>query len=131
MLGNYLIWSSKALSPPKGEVAAAAVAERQRDQLEGQGNLVSRLIRGITGVTIWVIGVLNLLPKSQMTLQDRAAGNQYQADVMIGRDGAKNGESHTNWDYVRAYRVKALWDLSQVGAISAGYGLGPPILMLS
>ena len=32
--------------------------------LEGQGDLVSRLIRGITGVTIWVIGVINLLTKS-------------------------------------------------------------------
>ena len=28
------------------------------------GTLVSRLIRGITGVTIWVIGVNNLLTKS-------------------------------------------------------------------
>ena len=32
--------------------------------LEGPGDLVSRLIRGITGVTIWVIGVINLLMKS-------------------------------------------------------------------
>ena len=31
---------------------------------EGQGDLVSRLIRGITGVTIWVIGVISLLTKS-------------------------------------------------------------------
>ena len=32
--------------------------------LEGQGDLVSRLIMGIIGVTIWVIGVINLLTKS-------------------------------------------------------------------
>ena len=32
--------------------------------LGGQGDLVSRLIMGISGVTIWVIGVINLLTKS-------------------------------------------------------------------
>ena len=32
--------------------------------LEGQGDLVSRLIMGITRVTIWVVGVINLLTKS-------------------------------------------------------------------
>ena len=32
--------------------------------LEGQGDLVSRLIMGIIGVTIWVIGVIILLTKS-------------------------------------------------------------------
>ena len=32
--------------------------------LEGQGDLVSRLIRGMTRVTIWVIVVVNLLTKS-------------------------------------------------------------------
>ena len=32
--------------------------------LEGQGDLVSGLIMGIIGVTIWVIGVINLLTKS-------------------------------------------------------------------
>ena len=32
--------------------------------LGGQGDVVSGLIRGITGVTIWVIGVINLLTKS-------------------------------------------------------------------
>ena len=32
--------------------------------LEGQGDLVSRLIMGITRVTIWVIWVTNLLTKS-------------------------------------------------------------------
>ena len=35
-----------------------------RSYLEGQGDLVSRLIMGISGVTIWVIGVINLLTKS-------------------------------------------------------------------
>ena len=28
--------------------------------LEEQGDLASRLVRGITGVTIWLIGVINL-----------------------------------------------------------------------
>ena len=32
--------------------------------LEGQGDLVTRLILGIIGVTIWVIGIINLLTKS-------------------------------------------------------------------
>ena len=32
--------------------------------LEGQGDLASRLIMGITRVTIWVIWVTNLLTKS-------------------------------------------------------------------
>ena len=32
--------------------------------LGGQFDLVSRLIMGINGVTIWVIGVINLLTKS-------------------------------------------------------------------
>ena len=32
--------------------------------LGGSGDLVSRLIMGINGVTIWVIGVINLLTKS-------------------------------------------------------------------
>ena len=35
-----------------------------RAYLGGQGDLVSGLIRGVTGVTIWVIGVINLLTKS-------------------------------------------------------------------
>ena len=32
--------------------------------LEGQGDLVNGLIMGIICVTIWVIGVINLLTKS-------------------------------------------------------------------
>ena len=32
--------------------------------LGGSGDLVSRLIRGIVRVTMWVIGVINLLTKS-------------------------------------------------------------------
>ena len=32
--------------------------------LEGQGDLVSRVITGIIRVTIWVIGLINLLTKS-------------------------------------------------------------------
>ena len=32
--------------------------------MEGQGDSVSRFIMGVIRVTIWVIGVANLLPKS-------------------------------------------------------------------
>ena len=32
--------------------------------LEGQGDSISRLVMGIARVTIWVIGVINLLTKS-------------------------------------------------------------------
>ena len=39
--------------------------------LEGQGDLVSGLIMGIIGVTIWVIGVINLLTKSPLTLNPK------------------------------------------------------------
>ena len=35
-----------------------------RGYLEGQGDIIIRLIMGITSVTIWVIGVTNLLTKS-------------------------------------------------------------------
>ena len=35
-----------------------------RGLLGGSGDLVSRLIMGINRVTIWVIGVINLLIKS-------------------------------------------------------------------
>ena len=36
----------------------------QGTYLVGQGEFVSRLIRGITRVTMWVIGVINLLTES-------------------------------------------------------------------
>ena len=35
-----------------------------RIYLEGQGDLVSRIIIGIIGDTIWLIGVINILTKS-------------------------------------------------------------------
>ena len=55
-----------------GEVTPQALPEAdslnlllsKRGYLEGQGDLVSGLIMGITRVTIWVIGVINLLTKS-------------------------------------------------------------------
>ena len=40
------------------------VATCTASYLEGQGDLVSGLIMGIIGVTIWAIGVANLLTKS-------------------------------------------------------------------
>ena len=45
-------------SPEQGQ------CPRSRVYLEGQGDLVSRLIMGIIRVTIWVMGVMNLLTKS-------------------------------------------------------------------
>ena len=36
----------------------------QKPCLGGQGDLVSRLIMGINGLTIWVVGAVNLLTKS-------------------------------------------------------------------
>ena len=47
---------SRARSTPKPSMNIAL--------LEGQGDLVTRLITGIIVVTIWVIGVFNLLTKS-------------------------------------------------------------------
>ena len=43
---------------------APALTLNHKPYLGGQGDLVSRLIMGIDGVTIWVIGVINLLTKS-------------------------------------------------------------------
>ena len=40
-----------------------AQAKTLNPDLEGQRDLVSRLIMGIIRVTIWVIGVINLLIK--------------------------------------------------------------------
>ena len=38
--------------------------EKDRSYWEGQGDLVTGLIMGIIGVSIWVIGVITLLTKS-------------------------------------------------------------------
>ena len=43
---------------------ACSSALEPKPYLEGQGDLVTRLILGIIGATIWVIGVINLLTKS-------------------------------------------------------------------
>ena len=43
---------------------AAAVEVSGSGLLGGSGDLVSRLIVGINGLTIWVKGVINLLTKS-------------------------------------------------------------------
>ena len=48
--------TTSRLSVPKGP--------RMGFYLRGQGDLVSGLIMGIIGLTIWVIGVINLLTKS-------------------------------------------------------------------
>ena len=62
-----------ALEPQNTDLASWRGPSRSTDQkhgfpsgsyLEGQGDLVSRLIIGIFRVTIWVIGVINLLTKS-------------------------------------------------------------------
>ena len=45
-------------------VALLPVGGADVGYLGGQGDLISRLIMGIIGVTTWVIGVTNLLTKS-------------------------------------------------------------------
>ena len=50
-----------ALNPSSAKVG---LSQNPGPYLEGQGNLLSRLVTGITTVTIWVIGVINLLTKS-------------------------------------------------------------------
>ena len=47
-----------------GNSKARACLPRRETVLGGQGDLVSRLIMGINGLTISVIGVINLLTKS-------------------------------------------------------------------
>ena len=39
------------------------IQARQTNSLEGQGDVTSRLIMGISKVIIWVIGAINLLTK--------------------------------------------------------------------
>ena len=51
--------SSISTAPPAAKTGEAVIL-----YLEGQGDLVSGLIRGISRVTIWVIGVIILLNKS-------------------------------------------------------------------
>ena len=60
-------WS--LVSPSNGRRYSGALGKPDQlssstPYLEGQGDLVSRLIMGITRVTMWVIGVINLLTKS-------------------------------------------------------------------
>ena len=43
---------------------ANAITLIPKPYLEGQGDVGSRLITGIFGLIIWLIGVINLLPKS-------------------------------------------------------------------
>ena len=47
-----------------GQQSHANESPAQMEYLEGQEDLVSGLIRRITRVTIWVIGVIKLLTKS-------------------------------------------------------------------
>ena len=48
----------------ENKVADEQLQARNLPYLEGQGDLLSSLIRGLTGFTISVIGVINLLTKS-------------------------------------------------------------------
>ena len=48
------------LSPP-GIPHTLKIATSWGSYLEGQGDLLGRLIMGVIGVTIWVVGVINLL----------------------------------------------------------------------
>ena len=51
-------------SAPSSQLCPPLRAYSQFSYLEGQGDLVSRLIMGIIRVTIWAIGAINLLTKS-------------------------------------------------------------------
>ena len=52
--------------------------------MEGQGDLVSGLIMGITRVTIWVVGIMNLLTKSPSPSKDCAAVKAFSSNYYIG-----------------------------------------------
>ena len=52
------------LSPHPPLLGITVVSGNAKPYLEGQGDLVNGLIMGITRVTIWAIGVINLLTKS-------------------------------------------------------------------
>ena len=54
----------RLLSKVANKAFSEHVDIHQGHHLEGQGDLVSRLILGIFRVTIWAIGVINLLTKS-------------------------------------------------------------------
>ena len=56
--------SKKMLNPPVLGHRKPTSTPNQKPYLEGQGDLVSRLIMGICKVTIWVIRVINLFTKS-------------------------------------------------------------------
>ena len=62
----YNVVPHSLLTPSQLRVAGCVVKALgcTNGYLEGRGDLVSRLIRGITGVTKWVIGVIRLLTKS-------------------------------------------------------------------
>ena len=53
------MWSSQVKTPENLLRLASTPT-----YLEGKGDLGSRLVMGIIGVTVWVIGVINLLTKS-------------------------------------------------------------------
>ena len=47
----------------------ADVRRLMKGYLEGHGDLVRRLMTGITTLIVWLIGIINILPKSPLTLQ--------------------------------------------------------------
>ena len=61
MSGSGKVVHAKTKSPL---ALTRSLSHHCRGYLEGQGDLVSRLVMGIIRVTIWVIRVLNPLTKS-------------------------------------------------------------------
>ena len=63
--GSYGLRSLRSCSSlPGRELASAFLRNICLLYLEGQGDLASRLVVRIARVTVWVIGVINLLTKS-------------------------------------------------------------------
>ena len=56
--------ADRAMKSRRRRRAAGELLEADPCHLEGHGDLVRSLIRGITRATIWVIGVIHLLTKS-------------------------------------------------------------------
>ena len=64
MFPTYLEKSPESFNPLYESVGLNPNPYTAKPYLEGQGDLISRSIMGIFRVTIWVIGVINLVTKS-------------------------------------------------------------------
>ena len=69
-MGYYLDLEDTAQATLQAKVCLqllSAGTEISKHILEGQGDLVSRLIIGISGVTVWLIGFISILGKFPWT----------------------------------------------------------------